>query len=172
MPQIMEGLRPRAVWANPATRAVLEQQKQAELEATRRAENQRRIEEAKKAASVNVARRGVAPPRPGPMPMDQFIGEQARTLGLLLRNEHARKHYQHLCGFGRNWRPPLTASMRTRPLTTFQSTTRCGVVSAAKENPPRRWRPFHYGAAGVRQQLDISALFRLRCAEHQCRRYC
>ena len=83
VPQIMEEAYVRAVWANPATRAVLEQQKQAELEATRRAENQRRIEEAKKAASVNVARRGVAPPRPGPMPMDQFIGEQARTLGLL-----------------------------------------------------------------------------------------
>ena len=81
--EVMEEAYTRAVWANPATRAVLEQQAMAKLEADRRAENLRRVEDAKKAASVNVARRGVVPPKPNAPAMPDFIEHEARRLGLL-----------------------------------------------------------------------------------------
>lgn len=80
---VMEEAYTRAVWANPATQSVLMQQKFAELEAQRRAENLRKVEDAKRAASVNVARRGVVPPKPAAVAMPDFISDKARELGLL-----------------------------------------------------------------------------------------
>lgn len=81
--EVMEEAYTRAVWANPATQSVLMQQKLAELEANRRAENLRKVEDAKRAASVNVARRGVVPPKPAALDMRDSIAENARALGLL-----------------------------------------------------------------------------------------
>lgn len=81
--EVMEEAYTRAVWANPATQSVLMQQKLAELEANRRAENLRKVEDAKRAASVNVARRGVVPPKPAAQQMPDYIAEKARELGLL-----------------------------------------------------------------------------------------
>lgn len=99
LPQIMQdtpGLRPeealqqaydRAVWAHPEIRPLLLKQQQDEMEAKRRAENQRRVQEAKRAASVNVPRKASVPAasneRRGIDKMGDVITETARELGLL-----------------------------------------------------------------------------------------
>lgn len=73
-----------AVWANPETR----QLKLNELEAKRREESLRTVNDAKKAASVNVPRRG-APPAAAPVAAfgtpeaDEAIKNTARELGLI-----------------------------------------------------------------------------------------
>jgi len=72
----------RATWAHPEIRQLLQQKQMSELEATRRTENQRRISEAKKAASVNTPRRAVIPVDGG-MSDDDFIADAARKIGLI-----------------------------------------------------------------------------------------
>ena len=71
----------RAVWANPETRALLEKQRFDELEAKRREENLRVVSEAKKAASVNVPRRGFTNKTPVKQSMEQTIEGLARESG-------------------------------------------------------------------------------------------
>lgn len=77
----------RAVWAHPEIRPLLLQAQQNEIEAKRRADNQLRVKEAKKAASVNVPRRASVPAAPtdrrGIDRMDDVIAETARELGLI-----------------------------------------------------------------------------------------
>jgi len=77
----------RAIWAHPEIRPLLLQQQQNEIEAKRRTENQSRVKEAKRAASVNVPRKASVPSahteRRGIDNMDAVITESARELGLL-----------------------------------------------------------------------------------------
>lgn len=77
----------RAVWAHPEIRPLLLKQQQDEIEAKRRADNQLRVKEAKKAASVNVPRRASVPAAPtdrrGIDRIDDVIAETARELGLI-----------------------------------------------------------------------------------------
>lgn len=75
--QILQEAYDRAVWANPDTRALV----QSELEAKRREENLRKANEAKKAASVNVPRRGHVPSAAPKGSMDDTIRNAARELG-------------------------------------------------------------------------------------------
>lgn len=73
----------RAIWAHPEIRPLLAQKQQTELDATRRAENQRQVRDAKRAGSVNVARRASSPSPGKPGTMDQTIAATARELGLI-----------------------------------------------------------------------------------------
>lgn len=75
--QLLQEAYDRAVWANPDTRALV----QSELEAKRREENLRKANEAKKAASVNVPRRGHVPSAAPKGSMDDTIRNAARELG-------------------------------------------------------------------------------------------
>ena len=75
--QLLQEAYDRAVWANPDTRALV----QSELEAKRREENLRTANEAKKAASVNVPRRGHVPSAAPKGSMDDTIRSAARELG-------------------------------------------------------------------------------------------
>ena len=79
--QMLQEAYDRAVWANPDTRTVLQRAQQEQLEAQRREENLRRTNEAKKAASVNVPRRGAVPASAPKAPMDETIRNAARELG-------------------------------------------------------------------------------------------
>jgi hypothetical protein len=77
----------RAVWAHPEIRPLLLKQQQDQMEAKRRADNQLRVQEAKKAASVNVPRRASVPAAStdsrGIDRMDEVIADTARELGLM-----------------------------------------------------------------------------------------
>jgi hypothetical protein len=73
----------RAVWANPETRALLEKQRFDELEAKRREDNLRQVAEAKKAASVNVPKRGFTNKTQAKQSIDRTIEDAARELGLI-----------------------------------------------------------------------------------------
>lgn len=55
-----------ATWANPETRAILQQQEQQRLEAQRRGANLQKVGSARQAAAVNVAQKG-APPAQAPV---------------------------------------------------------------------------------------------------------
>ena len=72
----------RATWAHPEIRQLLQQKQMSELEAKRRAENQRRVTEAKKAASVNTPRRAVVN-ADGGGDLDEVIRDTARKIGLI-----------------------------------------------------------------------------------------
>lgn len=69
----------RAVLANPETAKIVMEQKLAALEAQRKAENQRRVDEAKKASSVNVPRRASVPSPAKPGSMEETIREGLRA---------------------------------------------------------------------------------------------
>lgn len=71
----------KAIWANPEIRSLLIQKQQTDFEATRQAENQRKVAEAKKAASGNVPRRGSIPAAAPKGSMDDTIRNTARELG-------------------------------------------------------------------------------------------
>lgn len=73
----------RAIWAHPEIRTLLAQKQQTELDATRRADNQRQVRDAKRAGSVNVPRRASTPSAGKPGTMDQTIAATARELGLI-----------------------------------------------------------------------------------------
>lgn len=81
--QVLDLAYERAAWANPEVRALLQQQQQAQADATRRTENQRRAEQARRGASVNIRRRGSPPTAGKPGSMEDTIAEGARHLGLL-----------------------------------------------------------------------------------------
>src|SRR5579859_662998 len=79
--QALDAAYERAIWAHPEIRPILQQKLQAEQEAQRRAENQKRVNEARKAGSVNVPRRGSTPSPGQPGTMEQTIEETARAIG-------------------------------------------------------------------------------------------
>jgi hypothetical protein len=73
----------RAVWAHPEIRTILQQKAASDLEAKRRSDNQQRTREAKRAASVNVPRRGSLPGKEKPGSLEETIAATARELGLI-----------------------------------------------------------------------------------------
>lgn len=80
--EVLQRAYDRAVLANPETAIIVQQQQQKELEAKRQAENQQKLQDAKKAASVNVPRRASIPSQVKPGSMEETIRETARQLGL------------------------------------------------------------------------------------------
>jgi hypothetical protein len=81
--QALDAAYERAIWAHPEIRTLLQQKQQAELDAQRRADNQNRVRDARKAGSVNVPRRGSTPSPGKPGTIEQTLQETARTLGLI-----------------------------------------------------------------------------------------
>ena len=71
----------KAIWANPTVRASLVAKQQAEL--TAKAEKERKAQEAKRAASVNLPKRGVVPATAPTGTMEDTIRSTAQKLGLL-----------------------------------------------------------------------------------------
>ena len=80
--QVMQNAYERAIWANPEIRALL-QAEQAKAAGTPPADNLRRVNGARRAASVNVARRASTPAAGNPGTMDETLTETARELGLI-----------------------------------------------------------------------------------------
>lgn len=80
--QVLKEAYDAAVWANPETRTLAQQQSAVELEAKRREESLRAAAEAKKAASNNVPRRGARPAQPALGSMEDTIRRTGRELGL------------------------------------------------------------------------------------------
>jgi hypothetical protein len=81
--QALDAAYDRAIWAHPEIRTLLNQKQQTELDATRRADNQTRVRDARRAGSVNVPRRASTPSPGKPGTMDQTIAATARELGLI-----------------------------------------------------------------------------------------
>jgi hypothetical protein len=81
--QALDAAYDRATWANPEVRALLEAKKQTDLDATRRADNQRQVSAAKRAGSVSVNRRASTPMAGKPGSIDETIANTARDLGLI-----------------------------------------------------------------------------------------
>lgn len=73
----------RAIYANPTVRAQILAKQQEEAESKRRAEAAQKAQEAKRAAAVNVTRRGSLPAAKPIGSMDDTIREKARELGLI-----------------------------------------------------------------------------------------
>jgi len=73
----------RAVYANPATRAQVLAEQQAQAEAKRKADATAKAQEAKRAAAVNVSRRGSQPAKRPVGSMEDTIRETAERLGVL-----------------------------------------------------------------------------------------
>lgn len=69
-----------SVWANTDTRAVLLAQQQAQASAP--TENQKRVEQAKRASAVNVPKRGALPATGPAKSLDETIRETAQALGM------------------------------------------------------------------------------------------
>lgn len=70
-----------ATWAHPEVRQLLSKAQQTELEQKRRAENQSRVRDARRAGSVNTPRRASTPTPAKPGSIDETIRETARELG-------------------------------------------------------------------------------------------
>jgi hypothetical protein len=81
--QALDAAYERAIWAHPEIRGLLQQQQQTDLEAKRLADNQLRVREAKRAGSVNVARRASTPAPGKPGTLEETITNTARELGLI-----------------------------------------------------------------------------------------
>jgi hypothetical protein len=81
--QALDAAYERAIWGNPEIRTLLQQEQQTALEEQRRAENQQRVNEARKAASVNVRRRASTPSPAKPGKIEDTIAETARALGMI-----------------------------------------------------------------------------------------
>lgn len=81
--QALEEAYTRAIWANPEIRALLQQQAAAASSAQRQADNQTRLRDVRRAASVNVPRRASVPSAGKPGKMEDTIAETARELGLI-----------------------------------------------------------------------------------------
>jgi hypothetical protein len=79
--QALDAAYDRAIWAHPEIRTLLAQKQQTELDATRRAENQRKVSDARRAGSVNVSRRASIPAAGKPGTLEQTIAATARELG-------------------------------------------------------------------------------------------
>jgi hypothetical protein len=80
--QVMQNAYERAIWANPEIRALL-QAEQVKAAGATPADNLRRVNGARRAASVNVPRRGSTPAPGKPGTMDETLTETARELGLI-----------------------------------------------------------------------------------------
>ncbi len=81
--QALDAAYDRAIWAHPEIRTLLAQKQQTELEAKRRAENQTRVRDARRAGSVNTPRRGANPTPGKPGSIEETISQTARELGLI-----------------------------------------------------------------------------------------
>lgn len=81
--QALDAAYDRAIWAHPEIRTLLAQKQQTELETQRRADNQKRVTDARKAGSVNVPRRASIPSAGKPGSMDETILATARELGMV-----------------------------------------------------------------------------------------
>ena len=79
--QALDAAYDRAIWAHPEIRGLLTQKQQTDLEAQRRAANQSRVRDAKRAGSVNVPRRASTPSPGKPGTIEQTIEQTARELG-------------------------------------------------------------------------------------------
>lgn len=80
--QALEAAYDRAIWAHPEVRTVLQTRQQTELQQQRTADNQLRVRDAKRAASVNVPRRASIPSPSAPGKLEETIRDTARELGL------------------------------------------------------------------------------------------
>lgn len=81
--QVLQQAYERATWGNPEIRTLLLQQQAQGASQTRSAENQNRVREAKRAASVNVPRRASLPTPGKPGTLEDTIANTARELGLI-----------------------------------------------------------------------------------------
>jgi hypothetical protein len=81
--QALDAAYDRAIWAHPEIRTLLAQKQQTDLDAQRRAENQRQVRDARRAGSVNVPRRASQPSPGKPGKMEDTIADKARELGLI-----------------------------------------------------------------------------------------
>lgn len=81
--QVLQQAYERATWGNPEIRTLLLQQQAQGSSQTRSSENQNRVREARRAASVNVPRRASTPNPGKPGSMEDTLTETARTLGLI-----------------------------------------------------------------------------------------
>lgn len=81
--QVLEEAYNRAIWAHPEIRTLLQQKAAADRQAELQAENQTRVREARRAASVNVPRRASTPTPGKPGTMEETIAATARELGLI-----------------------------------------------------------------------------------------
>lgn len=81
--QVLQQAYERATWGNPEIRTLLLQQQTQGVSQTRSAENQNRVREAKRAASVNVPRRASLPTPGKPGSLDETLTATARELGLI-----------------------------------------------------------------------------------------
>lgn len=81
--QALEEAYSRATWAHPEVRVLLQQKAAADRQAELQAENQTRVREARRAASVNVPRRASTPAVGKPGTMEETIAATARELGLI-----------------------------------------------------------------------------------------
>lgn len=81
--QALDAAYDRAIWAHPEIRTLLANKQQADLDAKRKAENQARVADARRAGSVNVPRRGSIPSPGKPGKMEDTIEEAARALGMI-----------------------------------------------------------------------------------------
>ncbi len=70
-----------ATWAHPEVRQLLSKAQQTELEQKRRAENQSRVRDARRAGSVNTPRRASTPTPAKPGSIEETLRETARELG-------------------------------------------------------------------------------------------
>lgn len=82
-PQVLQAAYDRAIWAHPEIRTLLQKQQAQTNEQARVTDNQTRVREARRAASVNVPRRASisAPGKPGKL--EDTIEQTARELGLI-----------------------------------------------------------------------------------------
>jgi hypothetical protein len=81
--QVLQQAYERATWGNPEIRTLLLQQQAQGASQTRSADNQQRVREAKRAASVNVPRRASLPTPGKPGTLEETIANTARELGLI-----------------------------------------------------------------------------------------
>ena len=73
----------RATWGNPEIRSLLQRELQQTTDQQRASENQNRVREARRAASVNVPRRASIPNPGKPGSLEDTIAATARELGLI-----------------------------------------------------------------------------------------
>lgn len=81
--EVLQQAYDRATWGNPEVRALLQQKLQQQQEQQRASENQNRVREARRAASVNVPRRASTPTPGKPGSLEDTIASTARELGLI-----------------------------------------------------------------------------------------
>lgn len=81
--QILEEGYKRAIWAHPEVRTLLQREAASATAAKAKADNQSKVRDAKRAASVNVPRRASLPNPGKPGRIEDTIADKARELGLI-----------------------------------------------------------------------------------------